>query len=223
MLKFLTSAFFALSIFTANSSFAEDLTWTPPSGSCDQIIVKGDVNICYSYKAKGAKYVWYSLDENTVNLKNIKKRPSFYPERSIPKIYRSNTKDYTRNKFHMDRGHLAPDADFDYSKKSLHNVYTMANIIPQYYRVNRDTWSKAERFERYVTHKLGKTRVINGVVYGDYSKHLKNGVTVPTAFWKKITGKGFERCFYYKNEPITKEEVKADHLKDHLVECGDAN
>jgi len=186
--------------------------------NCDQILDKGYYQICYDYNLKGAKFVGYSLDGSKVNAVNIKKRPSFYPDRAIPRQYRTTSKDYTHNEFHADRGHLAPDASFDWSKKSLHSVYSMANIIPQYKTTNRRTWVKAERYERLVAKKLGTVTVINGVVYGNNPKRMKkSGIAYPVAYWKMIyNNKGFERCFLYKNNVI--KTSKGDRLRDHQVD-----
>jgi len=187
--------------------------------NCDQILDKGFYQICYDYRAKGAKYVAYTLDGIKVNSRNIKKRPRFYPDKAIPKKYRTTSSDYTHNEFHADRGHLAPDASFDWSKKSLKSVYSMANIIPQYRYINRKTWVKAEKYERQVASKLGAVTVINGVVYGDYRKRLrKSGIAYTVGFWKMLyDGNGFERCFYYEND--SKSKIKGDKLRDHVVDC----
>jgi len=187
--------------------------------NCDQVLDKGFYKICYDYKAKGAKFVGYVLDGSKVNAGNIKKRPRFYPDRAIPRQYRTTSHDYTHNEFHADRGHLAPDASFDWSKKSLHSVYSMTNIIPQYKWINRKTWVKAEKYERQVASKLGSVTVINGVVYGDYQKRMKkSGIAYPVAYWKMLyDNHGFERCFYYKNNNRAK--IKGDRLKDHVFDC----
>jgi len=187
--------------------------------NCDQVLDKGFYQICYDYNSKGAKYVGYTLDGPKVNVGNIKKRPRFYPDKGIPKQYRTKPSDYTHNEFHADRGHLAPDASFDYSKRSLHAVYSMANIIPQYKWINRKTWVKAERYERKVAAKLGSVTVINGVVYGAHPQRMrKSGIAYPEAYWKMLYGNsGFERCFYYKNDSHVK--IKGDKLRYHVVDC----
>jgi len=187
---------------------------------CDQVLDKGFYQICYDYSALGAKYVGYVLDGNLVNAGNIKKRPRFYPDTEIPAQYRTTSKDYTRNEFHADRGHLAPDASFDWSKQSLRSVYSMANIIPQYSKINRRTWVKAEKYERVVARKLGHVTVVNGVVYDSSPRRMrKSGIAYPKAYWKMLyDNKGFERCFYYKNDSRAK--IKGDKLRDHVVDCG---
>lgn len=188
--------------------------------NCDRVLDKGYYQICYDYNAKGALYVGYTLDGSKVNAGNIKKRPRFYPDKHLPKRYRTKSSDYTRNEFHADRGHLAPDASFDWSPKSLKAIYSMANIIPQYRWINRKTWVKAERYERLIASKLGSVTVINGVVYGSHPKRMrKSGIAYPKAYWKMLyDNNGFERCFYYKNDSHVK--TKGDKLRDHVVDCG---
>lgn len=187
--------------------------------NCDQVIDKVYYRICYDYRAKGARFVGYTLDGSKVNSGNIKKRPRFYPEKAIPARYRTTPQDYTHNEFHADRGHLAPDASFDYSKKALRSVYSMANIIPQYKWINRKTWIKAEKYERLVATRLGRVTVINGVEYGDRSKRMqKSGIAYPEAFWKMLYGEdGFQRCFYYRNDSHV--DYRNDSLRDHEVDC----
>ena len=187
--------------------------------NCDQILDKGYYQICYDYNMKGARFVGYTLDGNNVNAVNIKKRPSFYPDKAIPRQYRAISKDYTHNEFKADRGHLASDASFDYDQRALKSVYSMANIIPMYKTINRRTWIKAEKYERLVAKKLGKVTVVNGVVYGKIPKRLKkSGTAYPVAYWKMLfDNKGFERCFYYENQII--KTSKGDKLRNHEVSC----
>jgi len=177
--------------------------------------------ICYDYRAKGPKYVGYKLKATQVNARNIKKRPRFYPEKAIPVRYRTYPNDYTHNEFHADRGHLAPDAAFDWSKESLHAVYSMANIIPQYFSINRRTWRKAERYARMMATKLGEVTVVNGVVYGQppLTRMKKSKIAYPVAYWKMLFNnkKGFKRCFYYKNNKQA--YFKGDKLRNHIINC----
>ena len=198
--------------------FATDLSDYINKKNCDQIIDKQVFTICYDYKMKGAKYVAYTLNGGKVNAVNIKKRPSFYTEKNLKKKYRSHTKDYTHTGY--DRGHLANDASFDYSKKVVRKTYTMANIIPQVPVINRKTWIKAEKLERKIAVKLGSVSVLNGVIYSSHPKRIgKNKIAVPDAFWKMIynDSKKYKKCFYYENDLNAK--AKGDKLKNHLVDC----
>jgi len=237
---------------------------------CDFNLDKGVINICYSKDTNGALKVVYSLSGELVDKGNIDKRPRFYREKRLPKRYQVKPSDYTyttsstvpferyinhleplENLITFDRGHLAPDADFDYDKKALLKVYTMANIAPQESILNRKLWVKAEKYERMVAKRLGKVEIETGTMYDSMGnilvkrpielipqalnwkknkvrKYLKQAeqlkkkhIVIPAYFYKKITNKeaGFEKCFLYKNKKYTKEEVRVDRLKDHLIDC----
>ena len=205
-------------LLTVTSIYATNLSDYINNQNCSQIIDKQVYTICYDYKAKGAKYVAYTLDGNKVNAVNIKKRPRFYTEKTLPKKYRSTSRDYVHSGY--DRGHLANDASFDWSKKSVRKTYSMANIIPQAPTVNRRTWIKAEKLERRIASKLGEVSVINGVIYSRYPKRIgKDKIAVPDGFWKMIYNddKNYKKCFYYKNDLSA--VAKGDKLRNHIVGC----
>ena len=188
--------------------------------TCDQVLKNdGYFTTCYSYGNKGALYSAYTIDGDTVNLKNIKKRPRFYEDKNIPKRYRSTYSDYTRNPYKNDRGHLAPDAAFDYSQRSLNAVYVMSNIIPQASTINRGekAWMGLERYGRSLAYKLGKVNVLNGVIYGNAPKRIgHNQIAVPKAFWKMYYKGDFQRCFYFENKHVTDKRKK---ISDYEVDC----
>lgn len=219
MKKFIINS---LLIFVATSSFGADILLNQifNKNNCDQILRnKGYFTTCYSYKHKGAKYVAYRLDGTTVNAVNLKRRLRFHTDLNIPKQYISEYKDYTRNSYDMDRGHLAPDAAFDYSLRSLNSAYTMSNIIPQHKTVNRSKkmWAGVERYARYMATSLNYVDVLNGVKYGKHPKRIgKNQIAVPEAFWKMVynKSKGFKKCFYFENK-----KQSADSIKDFVVDC----
>jgi endonuclease G len=193
------------------------------SRDCDQIINHGPITICYDYNMKGAKYVSYTLYGDTVNKLNLSKRPSFRADMAIPEQYRVSPKDYYKNSAHMDRGHLAPDAPFDYSSKVLKSIYVMSNIIPQYDNINRHTWVKAEITARELAVSYGSIEVLNGVVYPSIPKYMGDtGIVYPEGYWKMLyPRRGTPICYYYDNKPIT--TPIDDRLEDHLVNCKNIN
>lgn len=188
---------------------------------CDQVLNNdGYFKTCYDYKAKGAKFVAYTIYGSLVNQKNIKKRPRFYQDLHIPKRYRSSSNDYTRNIYSMDRGHLAEDASFDYSQRSLNAVYTMSNIIPQHSTINRGkkAWAGLEKFGRALAVKMGKINVLNGVIYSKNPKRIGHDqIAVPEAYWKLYYSDDMKylRGFYFENKKITDNRKK---IKDYEID-----
>jgi endonuclease G, mitochondrial len=214
--RLLTGAFlFALSLNADNTfihQFFNDKV-------CDQVLNNdGYFKTCYDYKLKSAKYVAYTIDGSLVNKKNIKERPRFYEDLNIPKQYRSNYKDYTGSGY--DRGHNFPDADADYSQRSLRSSYVLSQISPQEPSLNRSkkAWAGLERYERVIALKLGEVDVLDGIVFSNKPKRIgHNQIAVPSAFWKMIYSKknNYQRCFYFDNKPI--DETKS--IKDYEVDC----
>lgn len=83
-------------LLLTNLSYATSLEDYVDTKQCDQIVDKQLYKICYSYKYKGAISGWVTLYGDKVNTKDdIKKRPRFYNEKTIPMQYRTKYKDYT--------------------------------------------------------------------------------------------------------------------------------
>ena len=190
--------------------------------NCNQIIDNEFIHICYDYKLKATKSVAYRLEGDLMNDPNIDKRPSFYVEKSIDKKYRISSTDYINSGY--DKGHLAPDAAFDWSDESLNAVYTLANIIPQAPQVNRNMWSKVEKFARDKAVELGELDVINVVKYGQRSKRIgKNRMAVSRGFYKVLYNdkQNYKECFYYANKLNL--SSRNDELSKHDVNCNEVS
>ena len=149
---------------------------------CDKILHKKAFDICYSCKWKTPKLVVYKVNENLIDKYNLsRKHLRFRPDYELPAKCRSYSKDYSRTGF--DRGHLAPNAVFDYNRTIQKETFLMSNIAPQKPKLNRRLWAKIERFVRIEVRKYGKVRVITGVC-GSLG-HIKHNVNIP-AYWYKI-------------------------------------
>jgi len=185
---------------------------------CNQIIDKEFLEICYDYSLKVAKSVAYTLEGDLMNELNIQDRPSFYQEESIDEPYRAKSSDYTHSGY--DRGHMAPDAAFDWSQESLDATYSLANIIPQVPEVNRHMWVKVEAYARDKAIDLGEITVVNVVNYGNNNLHIgDDNITVSIGYYKILfnTNESYEECFYYANNINANGED--DNLSKHEVNC----
>ncbi len=186
--------------------------------NCNQIIDNEFIVMCYDYQKKAVKAVSYTLFGDLINEGNIKERPSFYVEPKLKSKDRISTTDYTNSGY--DKGHMAPDASFDWSKESLHAVYTLANIIPQAPQVNRRSWAKLEAYVRDKAESLGELNVVNVVKYGERSRRMgKNRMAISKGYYKILynEAKNYEECFYYSN----KLGVSADKetIEQHRTNC----
>ena len=149
---------------------------------CDKILHKKAFDICYSCKWKTPKVVVYKVNGNLIDKYNLSRKSlRFKPDYDLPIKCRSYSKDYSGTGF--DRGHLAPNAVFDYNRAIQKQTFLMSNIAPQKPKLNRRLWAKIERFVRIQARKYGKVRVITGVC-GSLG-HIKNNVNIP-AYWYKI-------------------------------------
>ncbi len=186
--------------------------------NCNQILDKEFFQVCYDHNLKTAKAVSYTLYGDLVNETNIEKRPSFKIDREVEKQYRASTKDYTKSGY--DRGHLAPDASFDWSQESLDATFKLSNIIPQARKVNRTTWRKAEHHARFIATVLGEVNIINLITYPKNPTRIgKNQIAVPEGFYKVLynNDQNYTTCLYYKNDNNI--NTKEDKLRQHEVEC----
>ncbi len=185
---------------------------------CDTIIDKEFFKICYSYNYKAAKSVAYTLDGDLVNETNIKERPFFYEEEELDPSQRAKYSDYTNSGY--DRGHLAPDAAFDWSRESLEATYSLANIIPQIPEVNQDMWVKVEKYARDKAVELGAVNILNIVKYSSNPKRIgEDKIAVSKGFYKVLYNEdeSYKECYYYENK--LNANSSSDTLSSHKVSC----
>lgn len=187
--------------------------------NCDQIIDKVYFKICYDHNLKVAKSVAYTLEGDLVDEGNIKDRPRFYAESVIDIPYRADVGDYKYSGY--DRGHLAPDAAFDWSQESLDATYSLANIIPQDSNVNQHQWVKAEEHARKEAKLLNEINVINIVVYSKNPKRIgSDKIAIPKGYYKVMynSNKNYKECFYYENNA----SLNSSTLFGNQVDCKEA-
>jgi endonuclease G len=90
--------------------------------------------------------------------------------------------------FGYDRGHLAPSADFRWSKKALSESYYYSNMSPQVPEFNRGAWAKLEGILRsYVIQNNTPLFIVTGPVLKPGLKTIErsvNKVKIPDYFFK---------------------------------------
>lgn len=88
-----------------------------------------------------------------------------------------------------DRGHLAPSADFRWSKRALSESYYYSNMSPQKPEFNRGKWAQLEDFVRqYVMESNDPVFVVTGGVLEDSLKTIgkEKIISVPKHYYKMV-------------------------------------
>lgn len=90
--------------------------------------------------------------------------------------------------FGYDRGHLAPSADFRYSKKALSESYLYSNMSPQVAALNRGRWAELEDAVRqYAVRNKTQIYVVTGGVLKQGLKKIERGankISIPEQYFK---------------------------------------
>lgn len=150
------------------------------------------VEICYTefatFYSGQTRTPIYSVEHLTVERLNAargdERKNTFHEEERIAPQYRSTLDDYRKSGY--DRGHLAPSADMT-EPHTMHESFSLANMIPQHPANNRGVWANIERAVRSTVFQVGDIYVVTGVAFlGDKVQALKGRVLVPTHVWKAI-------------------------------------
>ncbi len=130
---------------------------------------------------------------------------------------------FTYDGFGYDRGHLAPSADFKWSKTALSDSYFYSNMSPQLPEFNRKGWANIEGFLRsYVYENETDLLIVTGPFYNEIvnkSERSINNMSVPDYFFKiavdlkNMLGIGFLVPHEKLNSPIESYMVSIDSIE----------
>jgi len=168
--------------------------------NCDLILIDYFVT-CYDYDRKSPSAVYTKIEGKKVSKDGIKKRPSFYTDKRIPKGFESSTSDYRNSGY--DRGHFgASDASFDWDENALNSTYKMSNIVPQTPKTNRYKYISLEKYEREMAEKFGSLETISLAFWDNDPETIgKNNIQVPSSFAKIfVSNTGYRECFFIWND-----------------------
>lgn len=181
----------AILLFATTSALA-DCNNIMPTGEPE---IKGSIRLCrakqayltvYNPECKVAYYSAQMLTKQKLNGPH-QRRNDFKEDRQIPEEYRAKLSDYRGSGF--DRGHLAPAANFTYSKEAMSTSFLMSNMVPQHHNANAGVWAEAEERSREWAHKEGVVFVISGPIFEQTPiRRIGDGVCVPSHTFKIIQG-----------------------------------
>ncbi len=172
---------------------AFDFMW--PAYATDQAIIERPYyTLRYSEEHEQALWVAYKLVADSLAQEKFKRKDDF---RKDPRV-RTGSADLSDYKGSgLDRGHLAPAADFLYDEFALSQSFYMSNMSPQNPSFNRGIWRKLEEQVRDWATENAEIYVVTGPVLNKKYKTIgRNGVSIPEYYYKVILD-------------ITKPEIKA--------------
>ena len=162
----------------------------------EELIEHKALMLVYSEKHEQAKWVAHIISPEIIN--GGVGRTNDFREDTMIKTGSSVEADYfvkkdvkgktVYNGFGYDRGHLAPSADFKWSKIALSESYLYSNMSPQLGDFNRGGWAELEGMLRsYVYENKVPLFIITGPVLTDDLKPIPesiNKVSIPKHFYK---------------------------------------
>ena len=163
----------------------------------EKLIEHSAMMLVYSEKYEQAKWVAHIILPD-IKDGNFGRTNDFRPDNkistgsSVEKDYFIKTmlpdSTYKYDGFGFDRGHLAPSADFRWSKKALSESYLYSNMSPQVAELNRQGMADLENLLRtYVIANNTPLFVVTGPILNDSLKKIERGVnkvSIPKKFFK---------------------------------------
>jgi DNA/RNA endonuclease G (NUC1) len=100
--------------------------------------------------------------------------------------------DYTHSGY--DRGHMAPNADFNNTYENALMTFFIANIWPQTPFLNRVGWLRTELETRRLAAEYLAVKVI--IIVDEFSEKTVNGIQVPLVFKRRVYDAGSGELIY---------------------------
>lgn len=140
------------------------------------------MTICWEDEYNVAKWVAHIITPDIIN--GIQSRTNDFRKDSSLRKATADKEDYWDSGF--DRGHLAPSADFRWSKKALSESYFYSNMAPQKPELNRERWADLEdKLRKLVAENKEQLYVVTGGVLKKGLPVLgEHKVSIPEYFFK---------------------------------------
>ena len=182
------------------------------------IIHKGYV-LSYREAYEQPEFVMYVLNHGN---SKVSRSNDFKPDYSVS-TKSATPQDYYKSGY--DKGHLAPAADFSYSKELMSESFYMSNMCPQTPGLNRGPWKFLEEYFRNLGAKYDKVYIITGPVLGSddisdsYKEIGENKVKIPHLFYK--CGLFIKNNEYYMISFLMPNEIVSRNFEDYQCSTND--
>lgn len=127
------------------------------------------------------------------------KRPGYHPEKALPKEAQSKASDFNDNAY--DVGHMTPNNDMP-DKASQWESFSLANMSPQYFTLNRISWRAVEAAVHHRAKIAGQLYIVTGAIFPADPELMNGRVAIPSAFFKAVydTSNGRAIAFLFDNK-----------------------
>jgi len=164
----------------------------------DPVVHHEAMSLAYAEKIEQAKWVMHIISpeiiEGAVNRTNDFRIDTLVNSGSAQELdyfikTRNSDDEFEYDGFGYDRGHLAPSADFRWSRIALSESYFYSNMSPQLPGFNREKWAELENHLRnyIINNNESHLVVVTGPIFdGDTSviDRSVNRVAIPSRFFK---------------------------------------
>lgn len=155
-----------------------------------QVIEHEGYVVSYNADYKVPNWVIYELTLGET-LGNLKRTNSFDVDPEVPKEQMAQLSDYRNSGY--DRGHMAPNADMNWSQTAQDESFYLSNMCPQGHDFNAGIWLDLENQVRVWAERDSAVTIVCGPVLPRSSadakrmKRIGKGkVLVPELFWKVV-------------------------------------
>ena len=174
-----------LSPAEATAAIAEHLPFGTPQ--CAKLLALQWYVVCYDTSKRIPLWVAYKL-----TAQDIVQRPRKDAFRTDPRLTddeNAHCADYANTGF--DRGHSAPNADFNRAAEAQADTYFFSNMSPQTKQLNEQRWAELEDHVRSWAKKFGTVYILTGPIFvgGEVHTVPSGRVAIPTEFFKVVVRK----------------------------------
>ena len=168
------------------------------SNSEEELLYSG----CYDAVNKGPHIIEYILTKERAESSGTKRPVARFTQNRDGGILRTlleenghslpNHWDFSHSGF--DRGHMAPNADFDDTYENAKMTFFIANIWPQTPYINRVEWLKTENETRRLAIEYGFVHVI--IIVDEFTDNYVNDIHIPLVFKRRVYDINTEELIY---------------------------
>lgn len=167
------------------AAIAEHLPFGTPQ--CAKLLTLKWYIACYDAQKRIPLWVAYKLTAQDIVQRT--RKDAFRTDPRLTDDENAHCADYQGTGY--DRGHSAPNADFNRSAEAQADTYYFSNMSPQTKQLNEQRWAELEDHVRKWAKKFGTVYVVMGPIFVGNEVHMvpSGRVAIPTEFFKIVLRK----------------------------------